>query len=130
MLDASEVTTTLPSELSAAPAVIVTVESAEEAEEEPAAGDEETTATGKEPADQPAAAESGAEEPEGVSPLTAPEPPSIPEPVSPPAEPVAGYDHKSFAKAYASPAVRRFARQLGVDLTRILPVGVAKAHPQ
>src|SRR5687767_7311159 len=44
-------------------------------------------------------------------------PPTVPEP--PPPAPPQPVDEASFAKAYASPAVRRFARELGVDLGRL-----------
>ncbi len=46
-------------------------------------------------------------------PATAPTPPS-PEQMSPPSD---------FSKVYASPAVRRFARELGVDLSRVRGTG-------
>ncbi len=72
-------------------------------------------------------------EPEAASPPVAapPEAPATSEPVPVEAPPAAAPpaparapspatpDERSFAKAYASPAVRRFARELGVDLTRV-----------
>ena len=45
----------------------------------------------------------------GASPAPTPSPPTGPAPV----------DELPFSKAYASPAVRRFARELGVDLSRV-----------
>ncbi len=70
------------------------------------------------PAEQEARAE--------PSPEPAPaEPPPAAKPV-PPAErpsPTAKIDEVSFAKAYASPAIRRFARELGVDLGKVEGTG-------
>ncbi len=65
-----------------------------------------------EPDSEPAAPE--AEEAPSVeaAPASAPEPGPEPEP-----EPVV--DPGAFNRAYASPAVRRFARELGVDLTKV-----------
>jgi pyruvate dehydrogenase E2 component (dihydrolipoamide acetyltransferase) len=82
-----------------------------------------------EPAEKPAPAppapapEKG--RPAAPAPEKAPSPPAPtperppPSPERPPAAPPAPIDESSFAKAYAGPAVRRFARELGVDLGRL-----------
>ena len=47
-------------------------------------------------------------------------------PVAAPAKPVAvtgAIDEASFGKAHASPSIRKFARELGVDLGRVKPTG-------
>ena len=63
-----------------------------------------------------------------AEPATAPEPPPAQPPaVKAPAEarpsPTAHIPAESFRKAHASPAVRRFARELGVDLTQVQGTG-------
>ncbi len=86
----------------------------------------------EEPAERPAPAPASPAPEKGPRPAPAPEkapsppppapekPPPAPErPPSPPARPPASIDEASFAKAYAGPAVRRFARELGVDLGRL-----------
>ncbi len=102
---------------------------AEEAKEEPA------KETGEEPAKEPA--KEPEEEPEeelaeGTREKPAKEPaakaePTAPATVRPPAPRVGRLegpvDEVSFAKAYASPAVRRLARELGVDLGRVTGSG-------
>jgi pyruvate dehydrogenase E2 component (dihydrolipoamide acetyltransferase) len=52
------------------------------------------------------------------SPASAPSPAAIPAPVAAPS-PAAKVDEASFGKAHASPSVRKFARELGVDLGRV-----------
>ena len=37
--------------------------------------------------------------------------------------PTINIDHDNFKKAHASPAIRKFARELGVDLTRVKGTG-------
>jgi pyruvate dehydrogenase E2 component (dihydrolipoamide acetyltransferase) len=58
-----------------------------------------------------------------AAPAPAPEAKPAPAPAAAPApakvSPTAKIDEASFAKAYASPAVRKFARELGVDLGRV-----------
>ncbi len=58
-----------------------------------------------------------------LEPVTTPEPPAAkaaePAAASRRPSPVAKVDEISFSKAYASPSVRRFARELGVDLGRV-----------
>jgi len=53
---------------------------------------------------------------------TAPAPSTPPAPAAPAAA-AAAIDEGSFARAHASPAVRRFARELGVDLGRVSGTG-------
>ena len=50
-------------------------------------------------------------------PAAAPEPPAVPPPARP--SPTAHLHEDRFRKAHASPAVRRFARELGVDLAQV-----------
>ncbi|MFO1424587.1 MAG: dihydrolipoyllysine-residue acetyltransferase [Candidatus Competibacteraceae bacterium] len=54
--------------------------------------------------------------PRAPKPIDAPPPPPI---KAPPPPPAAEASASSFAKVHASPSVRRFARELGVDLTRL-----------
>ncbi len=101
-------------------ALILTLEAAEQGEGPPPAPppSESVRATPPEtPPEEPAELEPPSPEP------AAPEPGSPPAPSSPPpmAEPVV--DPSAFNKAYASPAVRRFGRELGVDLTRVRGTG-------
>ncbi|MCU7799263.1 MAG: dihydrolipoyllysine-residue acetyltransferase [gamma proteobacterium symbiont of Lucinoma myriamae] len=77
-------------------------------------------------ADSAAAELAAAQEPE---PETKPEPaaakaaaPAKKTPVAK-ASPTINIDHDNFKKAHASPAVRKFARELGVDLTRVSGTG-------
>ena len=95
-------------------AVILTLEAAEEeaATEAPAAE-----------AEQEEAAAETAPPPEPSPPSATPAEPPAAEAPEPTPEPVSHHDHKKFTKAYASPAVRRYARKLGVDLTRIQGTG-------
>ncbi len=63
-------------------------------------------------------------EPEASGEAPAPSPPERPTaggpaPAQAAAETASFIDPSAFSKAYASPAVRRFARELGVDLTRV-----------
>ena len=56
------------------------------------------------------------------------EPPAQPSPAAAPAQRPAGalppIDEAGFARAYASPSVRKFARELGVDLVQVKGTGV------
>lgn len=71
----------------------------------------------------------GDAEPKGETPVVAPpaaeprrmEPP--PTPTASPARVPPADDHRAFTQAYASPAVRRYARELGVDLARVRGTG-------
>lgn len=82
--------------------------------------------------DADSVAETAKEEP--AAPQTAPEPaavkaaqPAEPEkPATPPAHrppPTINIDHDNFKRAHASPAVRKFARELGVDLSKVSGTG-------
>ena len=94
-------------------ALIAVVEVADGAAEGPE-GEAEGDEAEAEPAPEPAAE---------------PQPPAAPQPaVEPPAPrreaaPEPGGSDEQFARAYASPAVRRYARELGVDLTRVRGTG-------
>jgi pyruvate dehydrogenase E2 component (dihydrolipoamide acetyltransferase) len=65
------------------------------------------------------------------APAAAPPKPATPAPASPaaeasaaaPARATAAIDEQAFSKAYASPSVRKFARELGADLGRIIGTG-------
>jgi pyruvate dehydrogenase E2 component (dihydrolipoamide acetyltransferase) len=64
--------------------------------------------------------------PQEASPTPAPIEPAK---VSPPAAPIATapvFNEEGFRKAYASPSVRQFARELGVDLTHVTGTGEKK----
>jgi len=62
---------------------------------------------------------------EQVAPIAAPEPAKAaaaspkPAPQAPKASPTAKINEESFSKAYATPSVRKFARELGVDLGQV-----------
>jgi pyruvate dehydrogenase E2 component (dihydrolipoamide acetyltransferase) len=72
----------------------------------------------------PAAAPTAAPTPAPAAPATAVVAAPVATPVPPPvAAASAPIDEASFAKAHASPSVRRFARELGVDLGRVKPTG-------
>ncbi len=103
-------------------ALILTLEvAAAEAE----AGAEAAAAESKEPeATTPEEAATAPPEGEPAPPAAAPEPSPAaaapaPTPAPEPAPVPAPTDEAGFAKAYASPAVRRYARELGVDLSRV-----------
>jgi pyruvate dehydrogenase E2 component (dihydrolipoamide acetyltransferase) len=57
-------------------------------------------------------------------PVAAPAPPSAPGADQQPRSASASIDEGTFATAYASPSVRRFARELGVDLGRVKGSGI------
>jgi pyruvate dehydrogenase E2 component (dihydrolipoamide acetyltransferase) len=87
--------------------LILTLEAAEEAAAAPAARTE---------AAPPAAAPAPAAAPPAPAPAPVSAPPA-------PAAVPAPVDEAGFARAHASPAVRRFARELGVDLGRVRGTG-------
>ena len=60
-----------------------------------------------------------------AAPAAAPRHPRLP-----PAPRSRSVDEAGFAHAHASPAVRRFARELGVDLAKVKGSGPEGAHPQ
>jgi pyruvate dehydrogenase E2 component (dihydrolipoamide acetyltransferase) len=74
-----------------------------------------------------AGAAASAAPPAGFAPVSAaeaakPAPPSAPSPAAPRPAPVAApapVDESGFARAHASPSMRRFARELGVDLSKV-----------
>jgi pyruvate dehydrogenase E2 component (dihydrolipoamide acetyltransferase) len=63
-----------------------------------------------------------AERARSAAPAPSTAPPSAPV-VAPPVRPAAGIDEAAFSTAYASPSVRRFARELGADLGRVVGTG-------
>ncbi len=73
----------------------------------------------------PAAAAPAAPTPEPAAPqpsepkAATPKPAPAPAPAAPPAAAAGPVDEAGFANAHASPSVRRFARELGVDLGRV-----------
>jgi pyruvate dehydrogenase E2 component (dihydrolipoamide acetyltransferase) len=76
-----------------------------------------------EPGDAPAAAPKAAPAP-APAPAAAPQTPKAAPPApaakpAPVAAPATAVDEAAFGKAHASPSVRRFARELGVDLSRV-----------
>jgi pyruvate dehydrogenase E2 component (dihydrolipoamide acetyltransferase) len=114
-------------------ALILLLEPAAEAEAKAAAGaapaPAETAASGT-PAKQEESAlkqEEPAPAPRAAAPpaVAAAPPPAAPAaaPPSPPAATPPPIDEAAFAQAYASPAVRRLARELGVDLGRVAGSG-------
>ncbi len=78
----------------------------------PESGRAEDSARAKEPFEAPSAGETEAQ----VESAPTASPP-------PPAPPPAPADGPDFSKAYASPGVRRFARELGADLNRVRGTG-------
>jgi pyruvate dehydrogenase E2 component (dihydrolipoamide acetyltransferase) len=71
------------------------------------------------PAAAPAPAVTAAPSPAAPAPASARTAPAAPAAAGAPSAPSAAVDHEAFKRAHASPAVRRFARELGVDLTRV-----------
>ena len=72
------------------------------------------------PAPPPAAAAQAAPPaPATQAPPPAPQAPTVPATQAPPPAP----DERSFAAAHASPSVRKFARELGVDLSKVAGTG-------
>jgi pyruvate dehydrogenase E2 component (dihydrolipoamide acetyltransferase) len=81
------------------------------------------------PAPAPAPENAATPAPRAAAPASAPVPVSAPAPASAPASAApaargpAAIDEKAFSLAYASPSVRRFARELGADLGKIKGTG-------
>ena len=68
-------------------------------------------------APEPSASASPAPVPAPAAPVVAA--PQVQAPVTAPQPAAAVQDHEGFLKAHASPAIRHFARELGVDLTKV-----------
>ena len=81
---------------------------------------EDAPAKSAEPASAPTPAPAQAPPPAAAPApaAAAPAPPPAPA-AAPPTAPSAPVDEAAFARAHASPAVRRFARELGVDLSKV-----------
>jgi pyruvate dehydrogenase E2 component (dihydrolipoamide acetyltransferase) len=75
------------------------------------------------PAPAKASAPAAAPAPQAAAKAAAPTPAAKPAPVAAPVAAVA-VDEAGFGKSHASPSVRRFARELGVDLTRVKGSGI------
>jgi len=105
--------------------LVCTVEAGEASVPEPPSpeGEQETDVEPCRAAPQPAPEQK--EEQPSPAPKEKPQPAAQAEaPASPPAaEPGAAVDEAAFAKAHASPSVRRFARELGADLGHITGSG-------
>jgi pyruvate dehydrogenase E2 component (dihydrolipoamide acetyltransferase) len=81
-----------------------------------------------EPSNEAPAAEAPVEKEAAPTPVASkPTPVAAPQPIVQPQQnrpsPTAKIDEVSFARAYASPSVRKFARELGVDLGRVAGSG-------
>jgi len=87
--------------------LILTLDTAATADAKPAAA----------PAPAPTAS------PPAAAPVTAPAPAAVPAAASAPAMPAAAIDDDAFKGAHASPSVRKFARELGVDLAQVKGTG-------
>jgi len=84
----------------------------------------DTAADAKPAAAAPAAASSPQEPATGPAvAAAAPAPPAAPAPVPAPAMPATAVDDAAFKGAHASPSVRKFARELGVDLAQVKGTG-------
>jgi pyruvate dehydrogenase E2 component (dihydrolipoamide acetyltransferase) len=103
--------------------LILTLEVGDSASGDDAAAD---TAPAGRPGDETPAADERSAEPAGPEPAERTEEERPRETASSPASPAAvdaGVAEAAPAKAYASPAVRRYARELGVDLSRVQGTG-------
>jgi pyruvate dehydrogenase E2 component (dihydrolipoamide acetyltransferase) len=86
-----------------------------------------SAASGAAPSSTPPAAPSAAAPSAAASRSAAPATPATPAAPSPPDAPRqerAAVDEKAFSKAHASPSVRKFARELGADLGKVIGTGV------
>jgi pyruvate dehydrogenase E2 component (dihydrolipoamide acetyltransferase) len=74
----------------------------------------------------PAAAPPAAAQPAAAPPVAEPRPaaPAAPSPAEAPRQQRAAVDEQAFSKAHASPSVRKFARELGADLGKVMGTGV------
>lgn len=71
----------------------------------------------------PAAPAKAETKPAAAAPAPAPKPAAAPAPAPQRQSPTAKIDEVSFSKAYASPSIRRFARELGVNLGQVTGSG-------
>jgi pyruvate dehydrogenase E2 component (dihydrolipoamide acetyltransferase) len=78
------------------------------------------------PSSTPAAAPPAAAQPAAAPPVAEPRPaaPAAPSPAEAPRQQRAAVDEQAFSKAHASPSVRKFARELGADLGKVMGTGV------
>jgi pyruvate dehydrogenase E2 component (dihydrolipoamide acetyltransferase) len=97
--------------------VVIVLEASADAAADSSAASEETPAAAEEkPLEK--AAETSPEKPAAEKPAPTPAPAAEPRP-----SPTANIDPVSFKLAHASPAVRKFARELGVDLSKVTGSG-------
>ena len=90
-----------------------------------APSDAQPTARHPSPPGTPAAAPAAKDTAPATAAAPAPaQPAPAPASVAPPAAPAADVSGADFSRAYASPSVRKFARELGVDLSRVQGSGV------
>ena len=102
-------------------ALVLTLDAAESAAAPAAAA--KAPAQPQPPAPPAAASSSASVQPSTTAPQAAP---AVPQPVSPPASPTASLEPIDEAKlklVHAGPSVRRFARELGADLTKVTGSG-------
>jgi len=99
-------------------------------EKTPAASAASGAAPGPTPAAAPSAAAPSAAKPSATAPpAVVPRPAAsaasaAPSPPDAPRQERAAVDEKAFSKAHASPSVRKFARELGADLGKVIGTGV------
>ncbi|MCG6971484.1 MAG: dihydrolipoyllysine-residue acetyltransferase [Gammaproteobacteria bacterium] len=96
---------------------------------EPASNDSAVAAPVEEPSAEPAPVATTATPQPTLAPATTAAPTPVkaaPSPTPVKASPTAKIDEVAFAKAYATPSVRKFARELGVDLAQVEGTGRKK----
>jgi pyruvate dehydrogenase E2 component (dihydrolipoamide acetyltransferase) len=81
-----------------------------------------SAASGAAPSSTPPAAAPSAAAPSAAA--SRPATPAAPGPSDAPPQERAAVDEKAFSKAHASPSVRKFARELGADLGKVIGTGV------
>jgi pyruvate dehydrogenase E2 component (dihydrolipoamide acetyltransferase) len=91
-----------------------------------AAPSQKAPAASAAPSSTPAAAPPAAAQPAAAPPVAEPRPaaPAAPSPAEAPRQQRAAVDEQAFSKAHASPSVRKFARELGADLGKVMGTGV------